>query len=138
MLTTYQKRVVHNCFIKNSVFKPLFRGMMLEFLGCFFQRSISGFCPTQKVFWKIFLGYEIKISTNSQRGIFSTLPRWSGPDRLGHGLLENLSKGFLKNWSWGPRWWSEIWSLDLFSRRPPVFGNFFQGLPINRVPSSKS
>ena len=93
MLTTYQKRVFHNCFIKNSVFKPLFRGMMLEFLGCFFQRSISGFCPTQKVFWKIFLGYEIKISTNSQRGIFSTLPRWSGSWIAGksfQGIFEKL------------------------------------------------
>lgn len=85
MLTTYQKRVVHNCFIKNSVFEPLFRGMKLEFFWIFFPKINFRILWHSKDFLTgrfsghaNFLGYEIKISTNSQRGIFSTLPRWSG------------------------------------------------------------
>ena len=141
MLTTYQKRVVHNCFIKNNVFEPLFRGMKLEFFRIFFPKINFRILWHSKDFLTgrfsghaNFLGYEIKISTNSQRGIFSTLPRWSGLWIAGKSFQGIFEKLVLRT----PRWWSEIWNLDLFSRRPPVFGNLFQCLPMNRVPSSKS
>ena len=50
MLTTYQKRVVHNCFIKNNVFEPLFRGMKLEFFWIFFPKINFRILWTQKIF----------------------------------------------------------------------------------------